>query len=284
MKSEICAPSKHKKRWTCYSNKQLRTLKRAYNKTQKHGIRSNRPRDIWNELHNALRHCKQESCFATTLHEDEMKNRAFAPTRPITWEKKITEWLSSDDITGVLRQYERVYKDFKYIGPSPSDFYYLDDGKCVWEELCKFKIKNAIAKGHVKVGIVFNLDDHHGPGTHWVAVYLDLVRMIMYYFDSAGGPIEDEPHIYTLYTKLKHQESKLVLKQNHPIEHQYGKSECGMYVIFFIVTMIQSNKFKLFTNKNKIFKDEEMIKLRSKMFNKNTQKNMLTHNFNKKYM
>jgi Ulp1 family protease len=142
----------------------------------------------------------------------------------------------------------------------------------VWEELCKFRIKEAVGKGHVKVGIVFNLDIHTGPGTHWVAVFLDLNKKIMYYFDSAGDSIKEEPHIYTLFTKLKHQDSAMVLRENHPIEHQYGDSECGMYAMFFVVTMLQTNNFKLFTNKNKVFKDHLMTKLRSKLYNKNRSK------------
>lgn len=269
MKPEICAPSKTSTSWTCYSSSQLRTLKKRYNKHHSNKIKAKRPRHIWNALKERLQHCTQESCFATSLDAYHVKVAAFAPTRPMSWEKKITEWLSSDDITPVMRQYERVHKDFRYIGPSPADFYYRVNGTCVWEDLCRFRIEKSIKDGHVKVGIIFNLDEHNGPGTHWVAVYLDLVKKIMYYFDSAGDPIEEEPHILTLYEKLKKQDSAMKLEQNHPVEHQYGESECGMYAMFFIVTMLETNNFKLFTNKNKVFKDHLMVRMRSEVYNKN---------------
>ena len=57
-------------------------------------------------------------------------------------EKNPYAWLNSDDIIKVMNQYEKKYKNFKFIGPSPIDFqdkkFY---GNCVWEELCNFSIK-----------------------------------------------------------------------------------------------------------------------------------------------
>ena len=37
-------------------------------------------------------------------------------------EKNPQEWLSSDEITDVMKQYEDKYDNFVFLGPSPIDF------------------------------------------------------------------------------------------------------------------------------------------------------------------
>ena len=44
-----------------------------------------------------------------------------------------------------MKQYENTYKCFEFIGPSPIDYdQHLSYGECVWEELCKFSLKENI--------------------------------------------------------------------------------------------------------------------------------------------
>ena len=188
----------------------------------------------------------------------------FAPKHPDSWNKNPTEWLSSDDITAVLRQYEYAHPDFKYIGPSPSDFYFRENGTCVWEELCKFNVHET-SKTKNKVGIIFNLDTHDGGGTHWIAIFMDLINKKMYYFDSTGSSIKDEPHIYKFYEKVKSQDNYELI-ENHPVEHQFGNTECGIYSLFFTIIMIHTGDFSLFKSKQ-TFKDKNMVALRKKLFN-----------------
>jgi len=257
MKPEVCAPSKTRKTFSCYSDNDLHTLKRKYNKTNRKKIKTSTPTQIWKELMKHM-NCKKESCIATKLN---IKSYNFAPKSPDEWKKKPTAWLSSIEITDVLKQYEKAYPDFKYIGPSPADFYFRENGTCVWEELCKFNVK--AMKKYKRVGIVFNLDTHEGGGTHWIAVFMDLIAKKMYYFDSTGEKIGE--HIQKFYDKVNAQEP-YVLIQNHPVEHQFGNTECGMYTLFFIIIMIHTNDFSLFTNK-KIFSDKSMVSLRKKLFN-----------------
>ena len=51
----------------------------------------------------------------------------------------------------LLKQYERKYKNFKFIGPSPIDF---DSTKyvftCVWEKLCNFDLKTILKIKKIK--------------------------------------------------------------------------------------------------------------------------------------
>jgi hypothetical protein len=54
--------------------------------------------------------------------------------------------------------------------------------------------------------------------------------------------------------------------ENHPVEHQYGNTECGIYSIFFIVEML---KDKITGNylKTHILKDKYIEKFRKIFFN-----------------
>ena len=40
--------------------------------------------------------------------------------------------------------------------------------------------------GKTKIGVIFNLDVSSGPGTHWVALYIDLKDCSIYYIFSYG--------------------------------------------------------------------------------------------------
>ena len=54
---------------------------------------------------------------------------------------------------------------------------------------------------------------------------------------------------------------------NHPVEHQEENTECGMYSLFFIITMLEGGNFKkIFLDKKKLIKDNNMIFLRKKIF------------------
>jgi hypothetical protein len=258
MEIENCAPSKTRKKYSCYTPHDLNQLKSRYNKTHKRKIKTNKHTKIWMELMNRL-DCKKESCLASSL---QIKMDRFSPKHPEEWKKNPTAWLSSDDITNVLEQYEKAYPNFIYIGPSPSDFYFRENGTCVWEELCKFDVRK-LSKNK-KVGIVFNLDEHNGPGTHWVAIFIDVSKKNMYYFDSTGEDIHE--NIFHFYEKVKGQDSGYKLIKNHPVEHQFGNTECGVYVLFFLILMLQSNHFNHFKNKE-TFSDKSMEKLRKKFFN-----------------
>jgi hypothetical protein len=258
---EVCAPSKKKRTFSCYSKKDLTTFKQKYNRTHRQKITHKKTFRIWKDLMKTL-NCQKESCIASSLG---MKTDQFAPKHPSEWDKNPTAWLSSDDITNVLKQYECAYPEFKYIGPSPADFYFRENGTCVWEELCRFNVQK-ISSQKTKVGIIFNLDTHEGGGTHWVAVFMDLVKKIMYYFDSTGVSMKEEPHIYKFYEKVNQQDPAYKLIENYPVEHQFGNTECGIYVLFFTILMIQTGNFTLFKNK-RVFTDKAMVRLRKKIFN-----------------
>jgi hypothetical protein len=273
-----CAPKNDSETlpYTCYTAKGLHKMKNIWNK--KHPdrkITSNRPRNIWRSLQYALsKSCNKESCwlkqkFIKEKIDIETKEYTFAPEAPKEWKENPNEWLTSIDILEVMKQYERTYKCFDFIGPSPIDYdKHVAYGECVWEELCEFSLAKQLKEGKTKIGIIFNLDPHHKPGSHWVAMFINTRKREIYYLDSYGEKIPRQ--IDKFANKVKKQslnignnkEYKLLINKRR---HQFSESECGMYSLYFIIQMLKGTTFKKFTSKR--IRDKYMIKLRKIYFN-----------------
>ena len=98
--------------------------------------------------------------------------------------------------------------------------------------------------------------------------------------DSAAMDIPDEVHNFV--ERLKQQNKDLNRKElkfytNIPLEHQKGDSECGMYSLYFIITMLtkktEDRTFKNYQEiidyfSNKRITDKFVFKYRDKYFNK----------------
>jgi hypothetical protein len=208
----------------------------------------------------------RESCYVDELHEFDLKKKAFAPFMPASWKENPVEWLSSDEITSYMKDLERANKKFVFIGPSPQDFDANEGNDCVWPELCRFKLN----KSKPKIGVIFNLDKHNQSGSHWVAMFINKKEKTVFYFDSTGEAIP--AGIARFRDKVLQQSNNTyTFYQNHPVEHQQGNTECGMYVLNFILEMAQgSGSVKYFNthfkNKKAVISDNAMQKSRSKMF------------------
>jgi hypothetical protein len=204
---------------------------------------------LWNHIDRKLRGtCTTEWCwieqdFVRKVGNSELE-ALFRPKMPRSWRKNKYEWLSSIDIESVMSQYEGKYPDFKFIGPVPIDFdYQYEFGKCIVNELCKINLKNLLKRKITKVGIIFNLDKHDQPGSHWVAMYMDLNKKVVYYFDSYGSSPPSE--VQVLIERLQEQSEELgfELKYDYSkIRHQYENSECGVYSIYFITQLLEEKK------------------------------------------
>jgi hypothetical protein len=263
---------------SCFTPDVLNLIKNTYNEYHPSSkILKTNPKDIWYDLKQRLSTCKKEDCWLKEIKDVNIKNKLikniFAPYQPKEWKKNRSAWLSNFDILDVLRQYEKSHKNFKIIGPTPIDFNSRPNdmnGQCVWEDLCDFSLSRFITKNKdkTKIGIIFNLDRHDQGGSHWVSLFVDLEDKFVFYFDSAGDKIK--PEIESLANNIIKQASELpkpiVLEfhQNYPVEHQMGNNECGMYSLFFIVTMLtneidEPNKiFNNFKDKIDFFKKERI--------------------------
>jgi hypothetical protein len=263
--------------FSCYTNKSLYKLRELWNARHPDAkIKTNSPKEIHEKISKNLSGiCNKESCWLKQKTQfgqiDSDVADSFAPESPPNWKKNPNEWLSSLDIMNVMKQYEKAYKCFDFIGPSPIDF---DTkklyGECIWEELCKFSVKEQIKNGKTKIGIIFNTDPHNKPGEHWISMFINIKKKKIFFFDSTG---EKPPkQIMVLVDRIIDEGRRLSPKinfefdSNEGIEHQYGNSECGIYSLFFIVHMLE-DKFTSNYLKTHILKDKYMENFRHVYFN-----------------
>jgi hypothetical protein len=264
--------------FTCYTNKSLIELRDKWNARHPDvKIDSNSPKEIHKQISGYLKDvCSNEACWLKQkaqfgVLESDLAD-SFAPESPTDWKKNPNEWLSSVDIMKVMRQYEKAYKCFDFIGPTPIDF---DTrklyGECVWEELCNFSVEKMIKRRKTKIGIIFNTDPHDKPGQHWISMFINIKKKKIFFFDSTGD--KAPPQITALIERIKEQglsmnkPIKFKVDSNHGIEHQYGNTECGVYSLFFIVHMLEDKMTEHYL-KTHILKDEYMEKFRHIYFNK----------------
>jgi hypothetical protein len=255
---------------TCFSKDSLIKIAKAYNKNYSNNkiIINNKSKEyLWNELNKRLsKSCDDDKCwsklkFVRKLGDDEINYYTFKPDIPDDWKDDKYAWLSNYDIYYVMKQYEKIFDDFIFLGPVPSDCH--ETVNC---ELSKINIKRLESKGIGKIGIVFNHDVTSGGGTHWCASYIDLKNNEINYFDSYGTmPI---PRIKYFLIKLGENFQKI--KRDPTLVYndkrfQYKKSECGMFSIYFILERLYGKTMKSIT-KSKMT-DDDMNKLREYLFN-----------------
>jgi hypothetical protein len=229
---------------------------------------------LWNAINNVMKYkCNDELCWLkqefikdSYLQKELLKN--FKPFMPKTWTENPREWLNTIDIRDVMNQYEIKYPDFEFIGPVPMDFdTKVGFGECVVDELCKINLDELMKKGKTKIGVIFNLDKHTQSGSHWVAMNCDINRGEICYWDSYG--IKPNPEVVVLMNRLKEQASKLNKKLEikiNKVRHQYKNSECGMYCIYFITSLLDGKTFE--TVVKNIIDDDTMNNKRNDFFNK----------------
>lgn len=272
-----CSPSINKKEYSCLSDEAIYKFKKIWNNRHPDDlIKTSVIKDIWLQIKEKMENvCNKESCwlkqnFVNGKLNKELEN-SFAPLAPVEWKKNPNEWLSSIDINKVMKQYEKTYKCFEFIGPSPIDY---DTrklyGECVWEELCHFSLEDKIKEGKFKIGVIFNLDPHYKSGSHWVSLFINIRKKTIFYFDSTGEKIPNQ--IMKLVNTVVEQGNKLKtpikfsFDQNYPVEHQYGNTECGVYSLFFITHMLE-DKITSHYLKTHILKDKYIEKFRKVFFN-----------------
>jgi len=266
---------------TCYTNKLLLNIRDAYNKQPQYKnkqIRSTNTKEILYQLRKNLHDiCEHEKCwlkFLSTEQQRVINEMVFSPEKPAKWKKNPFEWLSNYDILNVLKQYEESNPRFKFIGPTPIDFDTViqTTNMCVLDDLCRFSLKKYIDSNIDYIGIIFNLDKHTQSGSHWVSMFIDLKNSFIFYFDSATNKTPNEIKILVDKIQTQAKELGISLKyfENYPNNHQRSNTECGMYSLYFIITMLDekksvTSKIRLF--KEKKISDSHMRNLRNIYFN-----------------
>ena len=175
---------------------------------------------------------------------------------PIISDKKY-EWLNTININEILKRYEVIFPDFNFIGSVPCD-YYFDD----------LNINDLLKLGKTRFAVVYNTDNSRGPGKHWVAIYGNIEKKEIYYYNSIGEEPQIEfkkfiDNIINQYKKLNN--DKYIYKYNQ-IQHQYKGSECGVFSIYFIIRCLKNYDINdIFQNKMNI-RDDEVNKIRDLIF------------------
>lgn len=249
----ICSPATIKNKIinnSCFTKDTIIKLRNIYNNENAEKIIDIKPFKIIKKLKKKFK-CNDDLCLVNNikspLMRKEIKEKIFKPEQPKEWENNPNEWLSNFDILEVLKQYEEAYPYFRFIGPSPIDFNKRINGNCVLDDLCKFSIHNEKKEKKKFIGIIFNLDKHDGPGSHWVSIFIDIPNYSIFFFDSANNVIPNE--IEEFKNKIISQNPSFVF-YNNSIIHQSGNSECGIYSLYFIINMLLAVKKLHFFNKH----------------------------------
>ena len=200
-------------------------------------------------------HCDSELCWSQlSSYPDSLRMELqtyFRPVMPKKWLSNHREWLNTYDIENVLNQYEKKHTNYKSFGAVPIDFdSKLSSNTCVVDELCNLQVESLLNNGITQFSVVFNLDRHDEPGSHWIAMYVNLTVGDIIYFDSYGYDSPSE--VCTLMKRIKEQLIALNSRANirvSKLRHQYKNSECGMYCLYFIINLLEGKTFSQLTKK-----------------------------------
>jgi len=258
-----CAPANKSKDHTCYSKDQLIRIASSLNQKKNAKIGLNKSKNaLWESIRKTLFPvCTTEWCWLEHVDVDkQMKEDTFRPAMPVEWVKNKYEWLSTTDINEVMVQYEKEYNNFRFFGPVP-----VDCPKDIYCELTDLDIKGLKSKGVEYIGVVFNLDRHDQSGSHWVALYINIPKSLITYYDStASQPPEDIKYFINIVgIKLNQLNGKHVYEYNKK-RHQYGGSECGMYSMNFLIESLKGKT--LMDIENKSITDREVNLLRNYLY------------------
>jgi hypothetical protein len=172
--------------------------------------------------------------------------------------------MTTNDLDGILKQYEIPYKDFKHLGTVPIDF-------CnIRHPICSFatKIKHYLTKTkYRRFSMVFNTDRSTNKGKHWICLWIDIRNnksALLAFFDSEGNPPSKQIFKLTkkIYTKLEELYENGIVKYSPTLPykvvdkrkaHQTFGTKCGVYVVYFIEKMLEDiTPLKKLTGSNRI--------------------------------
>ena len=262
-KKNHCSLKNSNKSDSCLDDKLLIKIGNVLNQYHQAGIKiDNSRKKLQEEISNKLSEmsqCNSEKCWMTIQElirhlspgELSLFKRSFKPKKPQEWDKKPNEWLTTTQLKSILEQLAHKYPNFKEYGALPMDFEKRQNNSCITGDLCNIDLQKDFSDKKHKMGVIFNLDDHDESGSHWTSMYVELEPCCrkepsIYYFDSVGSKPPKE--IYNLVDKL--QEQFKAIKGTtldflyNDIQHQKGNTECGIYCLHFLETMLKGTDFE----------------------------------------
>ena len=270
--------------FTCYDNDALHKLRDGWNSRHPDArIETNDPKEIWTAMKQRFgKMCRNEACWMKQLVGSKSGSLSsedtFAPEAPKSWIRDPDEWLSSEEIENVMKQYEDKFPAFEFLGPSPSDYGAPKmAGVCVWEELCNFSLKKYVDAGTHKIGVIFNTDPHTEDGAHWVSLFINIdtrsdshkANNYIFFFDSTGDRPQKE--IRKFIETVTQQGLALGIRFKQFVnrkQHQKRNTECGMYSLFMIVNLIEGTRTPEEFMQGDRIPDNHMLEFRKEYFNR----------------
>lgn len=232
---------------SCFLKQDLIQIARTYNMNHNDKIKLNQSKSgLYNDLRKKFS-CtmKNDICILESMGIE--RDTILKPRQP----DGAYAWLSTIDINDVMKQYERKYSSFLFLGTVPIDF------KHVYPNIYNVNITKS---KKTKFGIVFNLDKSHMPGSHWVSLFIDKKAKSICFFDSIGDDLT--PEILEFIQRININDNYQIIINDKV--HQTGNNACGVYALYFIIERLKGKTCNSIFSK--IIKDRDMNKNRKKYF------------------
>lgn len=288
--SNICAPDKYdSKNNTCLSLEQLIEMAKAYNifmtkkvlAPESSNIKISNAIKIKPEKKYLLLELKKrfdkicggdEICITKQSFMDElvkeMRDDINENTFRTTGPEKDTEWLNTNHINAIMKQYQNVYPDFVFMGAVP-----IDCAELSFCSLYNINFEEFEEQNKKHIGTIYNLDKYGEPGSHWVCLYINLLDGEIYYVDSTGKkpPKYVEKIIDSFKTYYQNKNNKPPIYKYNTKSYQKDGSECGIYSCNFLIRKLAGESYESIIEKSLNF--EQINSCRNAYFNNNPSKN-----------
>ena len=268
MEKKYCAPGKGGDKISCLSRESLIKIINSFNQTtspkNRLTIGKKSKKMLWNQFRNKMaKQCKLEVCwvdqdFVKKMNDLDIQHHTFRPKMPTSWKRKKNTWLTTTDINLAMKQYEKVYPNFLFIGTVARD--------CPGGYMCELTGFDFTRLGKIdNVGVVYNLDPHYKGGSHWVAMNVNVKKRTINYYDSYGHKPPNEIHNFMLKIQndLKKVGKKMKIEYNNK-RHQYGGSECGIFSMNFLINSIKGKSIKQISSMK--LTDKKMLEMRDYLY------------------
>lgn len=287
---------------TCLTTNYINSISKDYNdyvksndKEKKNDIinLNSGKKNMLKQLRNNLKdYCKEDIClsklpFLSNKNKFLLKN-FFKPQGT----KGKYDWLSTIEINQLFEQIQLNYNKFLFIGAVPIDILDISYPLMNQEKFIKDINLNYLRKIKKPIlGFVYNLDRHYESGSHWVALYANILEKKIYFSDSYGLPPHKEikkmvkkiaEYIHKFHNEICKNKIKSkceiinipdnvqLMNNNNDKKYgdilynrnrqQYGNSECGVYSCYFIIKLLEGYSFEQI--QNNIIDDETINKFR----------------------
>jgi hypothetical protein len=233
-----CSPNKEVTGdFTCFSKSDLIELTNSYNSLGDFNLSTGlSKKKLFEQLSKTFEknyNCDNEACW---IEQEDILDNLGEETREeltiFTFKPKSPTGryfiLSTVDINLIMIQYELLHENLKFIGALPSDAFEISPIK-------KNVLIETIEMPTIEyVSIVFNLDKHNQPGSHWVSVFINKTKETIEYFDSLGS--KPPRNIKKTLDMISDRYDYEIIVND--VIHQRGKTACGIYSIVFLLYKI----------------------------------------------